>query len=64
MQKVISGESLTPVAAGRKEGLEPATSGVTGVTRAFHPASSSRIMRAVIRLLRLFVPPSTVRSFA
>ena len=29
MQKVISGESLTPVAAGRKEGLEPATSGVT-----------------------------------
>ena len=45
-------------------GLEPATSGVTGVTRAFHPASSSRIMRAVIRLLRLFVPPSTVRSFA
>ncbi len=35
MQKVISGESLTPVAAGRKEGLEPATSGVTG-RRACH----------------------------
>jgi hypothetical protein len=44
-------------------GLEPATSGVTGVTKPLHPASRSRTTRVGMRLLRIHALPSPMRSF-